>query len=256
MDANGAVNSPLPRQMQLRSQGPVDLLDTTQLNPPGSYVRSCDYQQRCNVNAGYNTVGLKIRERRRKLVAFNVTILGGDQRYWFAPRLRPEGLPLSPLDWSTTLLEYLGTFANSIPSDPHTTTIEQRLEVAHQNMLAKAATVSEVNHSATLANKRRPEELFRVGSEHDQVHQLRAKNMVLLDEITALDDEIFGLNLSKAFDESTISDLKEELHNTATGILECKRELEALRERNAWSERDLAIMSRVQTFITERWSKH
>jgi hypothetical protein len=124
---------PVLRQIRLRSQGPVDLLDTTQLSPAGSYVHSYNkHNQQCSVNASYHTVSLKIKERGRKSVVFILPVLGADQRYWFAADLRPDSLPLSPLDWSTTFLQNLGAFAHSLPCDTRNTTVEHRLRVSYK----------------------------------------------------------------------------------------------------------------------------
>lgn len=64
--------------MLLRSQGLVDQLDTTQLNPAGHYIRSCNHNGQCNVNASYHTVSLQIKERRRELVFNLFAILGNE----------------------------------------------------------------------------------------------------------------------------------------------------------------------------------
>ena len=65
MNGNGATTAHPLKQMLLRSQGSVDQLDTTQLNPAGRYIRSYHHNGQCNVNASYHTVSLQIKERPR-----------------------------------------------------------------------------------------------------------------------------------------------------------------------------------------------
>ena len=123
--------------MLLRSQGPVDQLNTTQLNPAGRYIRSYNHNGQCNVNASYHTVSLQIKERRRELIFNIVAILGNDPRDWFEPSLRPRELPVRPLDWSTTLLQQLCNFAQSLPCGTRITSVDERISVARQKMLVE-----------------------------------------------------------------------------------------------------------------------
>lgn len=125
MDANKATSVQPSQQMLLRSQGPVDQLDTTQLIPAGCYVRSYNHNGHCNINASYHTVSLQIKEKRRELVSNIVAILVNDPRHWFEPSLRPAGLPVRPLDWSTTLLQQLCTFAQSLPCGQSITSVDE-----------------------------------------------------------------------------------------------------------------------------------
>jgi hypothetical protein len=225
MDANGTTTAALSRQMQLRSQGPVDPLDTTHLNPGSCYVRSYNHNQQYNVNASYYTVSLTIKERRRDLIAIIADILGGDPRHWFEYSLRPVNLPLRPLDWSTTLLQQLRVFAQSLPCDMHNTSVNQRLRVAHDKMRTEASNSYGSEGTVICAKTDQPGESSRTVNEHDENCQLRADKQELLNQIQALNEESFGWDLLKELQVSEINDLKDELNNTATVLSECKREV-------------------------------
>lgn len=246
MDANGANTVEPACQMLLRSQGPVDQLDTTQLSPAGSYVRSYNHNGQPNVNASYHTVSLKIKERRRELVVIIVAVLGNDPRYWFAPSLRPLHLPIRPLDWSTTLLQQLCVFAQSLPCDLRNTMVDHRLSVAHQTMLTEASPSAGSDKPAKCDDTHQGDEQSFSGKEHEQLCQARARNLDLLNQIHALDDEVFGCNLQKGFDDLRISELEEELKAKALELSECNQELERSRESNAWADHNLVLAMRLQ----------
>jgi hypothetical protein len=200
---------PVLRQIRLPSQGPVDLLDTTHMSPAGSYVRSHNkHNQQCNVNASYHTVSLKIKERRLMLVIFIVLVLGADQRYWCAADLRPDNLLLSPLDWSRTLLQNLGVFARSLPCDTRNTTVEHRLRVAHEAMLAEALSSSEPNNSTDSTRMHHATSLS--GSSTSRMKSVIPEpiNKNYWIKSQTLDDEVFGLGLYKELSDQRMSDLK------------------------------------------------
>ena len=232
MDAKKVNDVEPARQMLLRSQGPVDQLDTTQLSPAGSYIRSYNHNGHSNVNASYHTVSLKIKERRRELVVIIVALLGNDPRYWFEPSLRPVALPVRPLDWSTTLLQRLRVFAQSLPCDPRSTTIEQRLKLAHQKMLAEASGAYDC--SANSVNTQQPDDPSQESNEHYKYDQHS------LNKVQAMREEIAELEGEKWRDEMDLEVLENRLKDRP------KLELEVfhLRERNAWLEYDFAVRNR------------
>ena len=232
MDAKKVNDVEPARQMLLRSQGPVDQLDTTQLSPAGSYIRSYNHNGHSNVNASYHTVSLKIKERRRELVVIIVALLGNDPRYWFEPSLRPVALPVRPLDWSTTLLQRLRDFAESLPCDPRSTTIEQTLKLAHQKMLAEAS--GSYDCSASSVNTQQPDEPSLDSNEHEKHDQHS------LDKLQAMREEIAELEEEKWRDEMDLEVLENRLKNRP----ELELEVFHLRERNAWLEYDLAMRTR------------
>ena len=232
MDANEANAVGPARQMLLRSQGPVDQLDTTQLNPVGSYIRTYNHNGRSNVNASYHTVSLKIKDKRRELVMTIVAFLGNDPRYWFEPSLRPVALSVRPLDWSTTLLQQLRIFAQSLPCDPQSTTVEQRLKVAHQKMLTEAS--GSYDCSANSVNTQQADEPSQESNEHGEHHQH------LLNTVQAMREEIAELEEAKEIDEMDIKVLENRLKNKPDVELENLR----LRERNASLEAEFAMRGR------------
>jgi hypothetical protein len=213
MDANRANTVEPLRQMLLRSQGPVDQLDTTHLNPAGSYVCSYNYNGQCNVNASYNTFSLQIREKRRELVCIIVAILGNDPRDWFERSLKPRELQVRPLDWSTTLLQRLRIFAQSLPCDLRSTTVGQRLRVAHQKMLAEAGSY---DNSAKYLNTQQTNEPSPKSdsNEHNRLHQICS------DKVQAMREE----------NEEMLKDMPK-----------IEQEVQYLRTRNAWLDLGLAI---------------
>lgn len=227
MDPNGAIAVEPPRQMLLRSQGPVDQLDTTQLNPAGCYIRSYNKNGQSNVNAGYNTVSLQIKEKRRQLVSIIVTFLGNDPRYWFEPSLRPVALPVRPLDWSTTLLQQLRVFAQSLPCDPRNTTVDQRLSVAYQKMLAEAS--GTLYCSANSVNMQQIHESFQKIDERDELHQH------LVNKVQAMQEEIAEFVEGKKKDVHDLEVMENRLKNMPDSDLEVFR----LRERITWLAEEL-----------------
>jgi len=252
MDANEATTVQPSRQMMLRSQGPVDQLDTTSLSPAGSYVRSSNHNGQFNVHASYHTVSLQIKEKRRELVVIIVACLGNDPRSWFAPSLDTDGLPVRPLDWSTTLLQQLRNLVQSLPCDLHNTTLDQRLRIAHQNMLTESSASSRSDNPASCNDTHQRDESSSTGNEHEELEEARAKNLDLLNQIDALDDEIFGHNLQKAFDDLQISDLGEEMKITVSELSECRRELERSREINAWSGHNMVLAMKNLQFSNDQ----
>lgn len=241
MDASGVNAFPSPRQMGLRSQGPVDPLEFTQLNPAGCYIRSYTHDQQCHVNASYHTVSLQIKERRRKLIEGIRTILGTDPHYWFPQPLRPVDLPLHPWDWSTSLLQWLCTFAQSLPCDTRNTTAEQRLDVAHQSMLNRAANSSGPDNSVnstTSAHTRQVEKPSYNSSKDEELDQLRAKNLDLTNQVEAITEELTVPQLLNEIGDKEIDPGR--FQNAATALPDCARELRETMEQNNWLERELA----------------
>jgi hypothetical protein len=86
-----------------------------------------------------------------------------------------------------------------------------------------------LNCVKTHARDERPQ----TSSEQGELHEERARNLDLLDQIDALEDEIFGCNLQKAIDDLRIGDLEDELKVKAAELSECRQELERSRESNA-----------------------
>lgn len=233
MNANGANNVEPFQQMLLRSQGPVDQLDTTHLSPAGSYVRSYNQNGQSNVNASYNTLSLQIREKRRELVCIIVAILSNDPRGWFERSLKPEPLPVRPLDWSTTLLQRLRMFAQSLPCDLRSTTVGQRLRVAHQKMLAEAGShdSSADCNNAQQTNEPVPES---DSNEHDKLHQACS------DKVQAMREE--NEEIGEMREEKWRNDLDlEVLENRLKEMRRYEQEVQYLRTRNAWLDLGFAI---------------
>jgi hypothetical protein len=233
MDANRANTVEPLRQMLLRSQGPVDQLDTTHLNPAGSYVCSYNYNGQCNVNASYNTFSLQIREKRRELVCIIVAILGNDPRDWFERSLKPRELQVRPLDWSTTLLQRLRIFAQSLPCDLRSTTVGQRLRVAHQKMLAEAGSY---DNSAKYLNTQQTNEPSPKSdsNEHNRLHQICS------DKVQAMREE--NEEIDEMQEEKWRNDLDlEVLENRLKDMPKIEQEVQYLRTRNAWLDLGLAI---------------
>jgi hypothetical protein len=243
MDPNGTNAAQLQRQPMLRSQGPLYPLDTTYPNPADCYVRSYDCNQRCNVNASFNTVGLQIRERRKKLVTEIAALLRHFSGHWFEPKVRPRGLPLHPLDWSSTLLQQLCDFAQSLPRD---ITADQRLVVAHEamskvnkrpNTLGSDTEVHSAEH-VRVEDCSTTEERFRTSDQGTEVERLQTENQRLLDVVQALGEE------AQAFVEETIKskkDGKTALDQANAALLACKQDLERMTDANAWLGRDKAL---------------
>lgn len=213
--------------MLLRSRGPVDQLDTTQLNPAGCYIRSYNKNGQSNVNASYNTVSLQIKEKRRQLVFNIVAILGNDPRGWFESSLRLVALPVRPLDWSTTLLQQLCVFAQSLPCDLRSTTVGQRLSVAWQKMLAE--TSGSHDCSANGVNTQQTNGYFQKTDERDELYQH------LVNKVQAMQEEIAELVKGKKQDVHDIEVLENRLKNMPDSDLEVLR----LRERISWLAEEL-----------------
>jgi hypothetical protein len=228
MNANEATTFQPSRQMMLRSQGPVDQLDTTSLSPAGSYVRSRNKNGQSNVNASYNTVSLQIKEKRRGLVMVIVAFLGDDPRDWFAPSLDPDGLPVRPLDWSTTLLQQLRIFVQSLPCDLCSTTVDQRLTVAHQKMLAE--TSGSYNSSADSVHTQQTNDPSQESNEYYEGY------LYMLNKVQGMKEEITEWEEEKEIDEWDIFVLENREKNRPDYELEAHR----LRERVAWLEDQLA----------------
>lgn len=233
MDANGANTVEPLRQMLLRSQGPVDQLDTTHLSPAGSYVRSYNKNGQSNVNGSYNTVSLQIKEKRRELVMIIVAFLGNDPRDWFVSSLRPDPLPVRPLDWSTTLLQRLRIFAQSLPCDLRSTTGEQRLSIAHQKMLAEAGFH---DSSANCNNAQQTNEpvLESDSNEHNKLHQACS------DKVQAMREENEEIDEMREEKWRNYLDL-EVLENRLKEMRRYEQEVQYLRTRNAWLDLGFAI---------------
>jgi hypothetical protein len=245
MVANGASTVEPSHEMLLRSHGPVDQLDTTRLSPAGSYVRSYNKNGQSNVNASYNTVSLQIKEKRRKLVMTIVACLGNNPRYWFEDSLRPAKLPVRPLDWSTTLLKQLRIFAESLPCDPRNTTVEQRLCLAHQKMLAEASRSNDC--SANSVSMQQTDESFQERNEQDDLHQS------LLNKIQGMKEEIDELLEEQKKNVEDLEVYEDRLRSMPAFDLEVLR----VRERFIWMEsylatkREQATNDQVQAAISE-----
>lgn len=233
MDANRANTVEPLQQMLLRSQGPIDQLDTTHLSPAGSYVRSFNKNGQSKVNASYNTVSLQIKEKRRELVKTLVAFFGNDPRDWFERSLRPHPLPVRPLDWSTTLLQRLRIFAQSLPCDPRSTTVYQRLSVAHQKMLAEAGShdSSADCNNAQQTNEPLPES---DSNEHNKLHQACS------DKVQAMREE--NEEIGDMREEKWRNDLDLDfLENRLKEMRRYEQEVQYLRTRNAWLDLGFAI---------------
>jgi hypothetical protein len=273
MDSNGTNASQLHSNPILRSQGPLHPLDLTHLNPANCYVRSYDCNQRCNVNASFNAVGLQIREKRKKLVTEIAALLGHFSGHWYEPKARPRGLPWHPLDWSSTLLQQLCELARSLPcditaeqrlvvahkamskankrrktlgSDTGVHSVEQKLVIAHEatssvngcpNTLGSDTEVRSAEH-VRVEDSSTTEERFRTSDQDIEVERLETENQRLLDVVHAMGEE------AQAFVEETVKskqDQKTALDQANAALLACKKDLEQMTEANAWLERDKAV---------------
>jgi hypothetical protein len=264
MDANEKTNAAqLQRQPMLRSQGPLYPLDTTHLNPANCYVRSYDCHEQCNVNASYNTVSLSIKEKCRKLVTEIATLLGHYSGHWYAQRVRPRDLPKHPLDWSTVLLKRLSGFAQSLP---HGITVEQRLDIAHQTMLATeqhpagpdSAAESTSLHDATeghtsgLESSAEPvnthdaKEPTHTSDEEVKLEQLRAHNQRLIDEVQGMREELEELEGDRDIYEIDLKYCQEDLEKAKEALETCRRESLALGSKFSFFENSLS-MEELQT---------
>lgn len=244
MEAHGNNAFQLQRQRMLRSQGPINVTVTTHLNPAGCYICSYDCNEKCNVNASFNTVGLLIREKRKKLVTEIASLLGDYSGDWYAPSLRPRNLPLHPLDWSSTLLQQLCKFVQFLPRDIPT---EQRLALAHQAMLGGRHDTGRTEHPAETAKMANPDtmsytnETSSVDGQNTEVEKLRAEAQRLLDQIQAMEEEVtsFADDLIELRDRNSIleiaiaevSAVKQGLSEEESPSLEHE---EALRKLEKW----------------------
>jgi hypothetical protein len=224
--------------MLLRSQGPVDQLDTTQLSPAGRYVRSYAPNGQCNVNAGYHTVSLQIKERRSALVFNIVAILGNDPRYWFEPSLRPVGLPVRPLDWSTTLLQQLCIFAQSLPCDPRNTSVDERLSVAHGKMLADVSESSRLDNSADCVKTHQFDKPSWNSNKDHEFSRLRAWNQNLFERVHEVSEGFVDLHLYNNANDIDVGILEGKVSEAITKLSKCLRELNELRKQTASLERE------------------
>jgi hypothetical protein len=270
MDANETNAAQLQRQPMLRSQGPLYPLDTTHLNPANCYVRSYDCHEQCNVNASYNTVSLSIKEKRRKLVTEIATFLGHYSGHWYAQRVRPRDLPKHPLDWSTVLLKRLCGFAQSLP---HGITVEQRLDTAHQTMLATeqhpagpdSAAESTSLHDATeghpsgLENSAEPvnthdaKKPTHTSDEKVKLEQLRAHNQRLIDEVQGMREELECEDIIHEIDSHFMREELEELEGDRDiyeiDLKYCQEDLEEAKQALETCRREsLALGSRLSFF--------
>lgn len=226
----------------LRSQGPINTSQTTHLNPIDCYVRSYDCNQKLNVNASFNTVGLLIREKRKKLVTEIASLLGDYSGDWYVPSLRPRNLPLHPLDWSSTLLLQLREFVQFLPRN---STIEQRLVLAHQAMLGGRCHTDGPENSAESANMADPDtrsytdETSSINGQDIEIELLRAEKEGLLDQIQAMREEL-DLYVKERFQ---LQDQTVALEKANEELSACKQELSELQVENAWLQRDKALVS-------------
>lgn len=256
MEANGnnALQLQLQRQRMLRSQGPINTTETTHLNPANCYIRSYDCNQKLNVNASFNTVGLLIREKRKKLVTEIASLLGDYSGDWYAPSLRPRNLPLHPLDWSSTLLKQLCEFVQFLPRD---ITVEHRLALAHQAMLGGRRDTDKIEHSAASANMADPDtmsytdETCSINGQDIEVELLRAQKQLLLDQNQAMKEEL-DLYVKERFE---LRDQSLELEKATAKLSAFKQELSDLQVENAWLEHDKALalkkLDRMQTVLSQ-----
>lgn len=238
MDANGATAVLTSQQMLLRSQGLVDQLDTTQLNLAGRYIRSYHHNGQCNVNASYHTVSLQIKESRRELVFNIVAILGNDPRYWFEPSLRPDELPVRPLDWSTTLLQQLCAFAQSLPCDPRNTSVNERLRVAHQTMLAEAFGSSRHDTSTNGFNTHRLKRPSWNSNKDNEFSRLRAWNQNLFNRVQEISEGFIDLHFYNSANDIDVGTLEEKVKHAIDKLSQCLRELKEVKKQTALLERE------------------
>ena len=219
------------QQMLLRSQGPVDQLDTTQLSPAGRYVRSYNINGHCNINASYHTVGLQIKEKRRELVFTIVTILGNDPRSWFASSLRPVALPIRPLDWSTIVLQQLCVFAQSLPCDPRNTSVDERLSVAHQKMLAEASGSPGFDSSINCANMQQMAHRPSWNSNKDhEFNWLHALSDHANGTIRNVGDRLLEVWFYHEANDIHVGTLEEDVKDAITKLSQCLRGLSEVRK--------------------------
>lgn len=250
MEAN--ASNALQLQRQLRSHGPINTTETTHLNPPDCYIRSYDCNNNCNVNASFYTVGLVSRKKRKRLVTDISSLLGEYSGDWYAPSLRPHNLPLHPLDWSSTLLQQLCSFAQSFPRN---ITVDQRLALAHQDMLCGNYATDGSAHSAGGAiaadsdTKSFTSGQVPINAQDFEVERLRAEKQQLLDQIQAMKEEAEPY-VKEVFE---LRDQKDAFEKATKELTACQQELSALYDRNSWVEsRNEALRSHhIQTKVSQ-----
>lgn len=235
-DASNAVQL----QRQIRSHGPINTTETTHLNPADCYIRSYDCNQNCNVNASFYTVGLVSREKRKRLVTEISSLLGEYSGDWYAPSLRSHNLPLHPLDWSSTLLQQLCSFAQSFPRN---ITVEQRLAQAHQAMLKGNCATTGSAHSAEGANTANSEakssstEQTPINDQNVEVELLRAENQRLLNDIQAMQEELQPW-IDEVFE---LRDRKGAFEKATAELSACQRRLSEIERENGFLEQEKAL---------------
>lgn len=241
----------------LRSQGPLHPLDITQyLNPSDCYVRSYNASGRYNVNASYNTVCRSCREKRRNLVIEIAAVLGDYSGDWLPFEFRPRNLPLHPLDWSTTFLQFVCNFARqqraSAADQPQRSTPAQ-LHTDHNELFSAASDGSE-----NLDKIGDADESSGDGSKEEGVEALRKENQRLIDRVQAMSDEVATrlktLN-AETFDMEVEHD---QLTTTAMTLLNTRQEIYDLRDRSerlslALGEEELQAMNnRMQLLVSQQ----
>lgn len=243
----------------LRSQGPLHPLDTTQyLNPADCYVRSYNILGRYNVNASYKTVCNASRRKRRGLVTEIAAVLGNYSGDWLPFIFRPRNLPLHPLDWSTTFLQFVCEYARSRQQRASVTDHDQnsaptQLHADHDAVFSAASDGSENPDTISDADEPSGE-----GDKEKGLDGLRKENMRLIDRVQAMSDEVATrlktLN-AETFDMKVEHD---QLKTTAMTLLNCRQEMFDLRDRSerlslALSEEELqATNNRMQTLVLQQ----
>lgn len=149
MTTNNFNTAQPSHQRMLRSHGPSSVFDHTHLNNAGCYIRSHNItNQQSNVNISFKTISPTTKAKREHLVTEIARLLGSYAGDWFAPTLRPRNLPVHPLDWSTSVLEYLYNAAQALP---HTFTTDQRCSAIRDAMSNGPST-----HPPNTANANKP----------------------------------------------------------------------------------------------------
>jgi len=161
------------------------------------------------------------------------------------------------LDWSTTLLQRLGAFAQSLPCDICNTTVGHRLSVAREAMLAEVSNSSGPGSLGASEKMCQPDELPKTSNEHDELSHYRTQNLHLSDQVRAPEDEVSVLQACKELSIETIRGLEQQLKAAAAARVDYERELEEYRVNDAWSQRESALRElqarnqHVQTLLSE-----
>lgn len=253
-----------PHRHMTRSQGPVDPLDTTHLNPSDCYVRSYTWNGQYNVNASYNTVSLPIKEKRRKLVTEISLLLGTYAGDWFPLGLRPRYLPLHPLDWSTIFLQRL---CNAGQHLAHLHSIERRLFIVHNAMKRLYARpnadvptphLTAFNNSADPGTSSHVNEPTEDSSKEEEFEGLREENQRLIDRVEAMSDEVAAWLKELTAQTFDMRVDHKQLEATAMTLLNCRQEMLDLRDRSERLSQDVAqeelrsINDRMQTLVLQQ----